>query len=67
VVVQGPLEPVVGREWANGQRGGARRGAGQDVSEPIVAWAPGGQFEGDVPRLFVGPYGIWEAVSDATT
>jgi len=66
VVVQGPLEPVVGREWANGQRGGERRGAGQDVSEPIVAWAPGGQFEGDVPRLFVGPYGIWEAVSDAT-
>lgn len=66
VVIQGPLEPVVGREWANGQRGGARRGAGQDVSEPIVAWAPGGQFEGDVPHLFVGPYGIWEAVSDAT-
>lgn len=64
--VQGPLEPVVGREWANGQRGGVRRGAGQDVSEPIVAWAPGGRFEGDVPPLFVGPYGIWEAVSDAT-
>ena len=60
VVVQGPVEPVVGREWASGQRGGARRGAGQDVSEPIIAWAPGGRFQGDPSRLRVGPYGIWE-------
>ncbi len=62
VLVEGPVEPVVGREWANGQRGGTRRGAGQDVSEPIVAWVPGGQLKGDTSHLRIGPYGVWEAV-----
>ena len=60
-VVQGPLEPIVGREWANGRRGGARRGAGQDVSEPIIAWVPGGQFRGDTLQLHITRYGLWEA------
>lgn len=65
-VVQGPLEPVVGREWANGRRGGVRRGAGQDVSEPIITWAPGGKFIGDISQLSVRSYGIWEFVSSTT-
>jgi len=60
VVVQGPLEPLVGREWANGRRGGRRRGAGQDVSEPVVAWSPGGRLEGDINSLVVTAYGIWQ-------
>jgi len=60
VVVQGPLEPLVGREWANGQRGGTRRGAGQDVSEAIVAWAPGGTIEGDITSLVVTAHGVWQ-------
>lgn len=59
-IIQGPLEPLVGREWANGRRGGVRRGAGQDVSEAIVAWAPGGAIEGDIPSLAVTAFGIWE-------
>ncbi|MDY7079930.1 MAG: hypothetical protein SXV54_23855 [Chloroflexota bacterium] len=60
VTVQGPLEPLVGREWANGHRGGTRRGAGQDVSEAVVAWAPGGTIEGDIASLVVAAYGIWQ-------
>jgi len=60
VVVRGPLEPLVGREWASGRRGGRRRGAGQDVSEAVIAWVPGGAVAGDI-SLVIGPYGIWEA------
>jgi hypothetical protein len=62
VLAQGPLEPVVGREWAGGQRGGQRRGAGQDISEPVIAWAPGSRIMGDAAQLCVGPYGIWRCL-----
>lgn len=61
LAVHGPVEPLVGREWANDRRGNGRRGAGQDVSEPVVAWAPGGHFAGDTSQIRIGPYGIWEA------
>ena len=60
VIVQGPLEPLVGREWANGRRGGTQRGAGQDVSEAVVAWSPGSRIEGDIDSLSVTAYGIWQ-------
>lgn len=60
IVVKGPLEPLVGREWANGRRGGTRRGAGQDVSEAIVAWSPGGTIEEGGASLRVTAFGVWE-------
>jgi hypothetical protein len=60
--VMGPLEPLVGREWADGRRGELRRGAGQDVSEAVVAWVPGCAFEGDASSLVIAPYGLWEHV-----
>lgn len=60
MTVQGQLEPLVGREWANGRRGEMRRGAGQDISEAIVAWMPGCTVKGDTSSLVIGPYGLWE-------
>ncbi|MBN1485635.1 MAG: hypothetical protein JXA37_13050 [Chloroflexia bacterium] len=56
----GPLEPLVGREWSNGQPGGGRAGAGQDLTRALLAWAPGGLYQSDPGRLRIGRYGIWE-------
>jgi hypothetical protein len=56
--LEGPLEPLVGREWDN--RG--RTGAGRLVSPARICYVPG-SIVAPGTCIQIGPYGIWEAVS----
>lgn len=56
--VNGPLEPVVGRETnANG-----KRGFGANLVEARVCWAPGTPLSGE-QVVSIGKQGIWEGVA----
>ncbi len=58
VQAQGEIEPLVGREWGDGEEG---RGAGQRVVFTGLCYAPGSTVEAGA-TFRIGPYGIWEAV-----
>jgi hypothetical protein len=53
-VVRGPLEPLVGREWATNQEGTA----GQQVVFNAVCFAPGACVDAAAP-FEIGSYGMW--------
>ena len=58
VTVEGPLEPVVGREWRSYAT--ENRFAGQYVAYEDVCYAPGGQISQET-TFAVGRFGIWQA------
>jgi hypothetical protein len=60
VKVKGAVEPLVGRETTPDGRFGVH------VSRARICYAPG-SIVAPGARIQIGPYGIWEAVSDATT
>jgi hypothetical protein len=62
VEARGKVEPLVGREWGDGDEG---RGAGQRVVFSGLCYAPGARVKHET-TFRIGPFGIWEAVSDAT-
>lgn len=59
VEAQGEIEPLVGREWGEGDEG---QGAGQRVVFTSLCYAPGAVLSRET-TFRIGPYGVWEAVS----
>jgi len=57
--IDGPVEPLVGRETTKKGRFGVH------VSQARICYAPGSTVTAGT-TFRIGPYGIWEAVSDAT-
>jgi len=60
VEAQGEIEPLVGREWGDGDEG---QGAGQRVVFTSLCYAPGTLVSQET-TFRIGPYGIWEAVAN---
>lgn len=62
LTADGPIEPLVGREWHNDKAGGGR-GAGQDTRNRGICYTPGSKAAAGT-AFRIGPYGIWEAVGN---
>jgi len=55
--ISGPVEPLVGRETCSAGR------FGEQVSRARICYIPGSQVTTRDFACFIGPYGIWEALS----
>ncbi len=56
--IRGPVQPLVERVWAPFQNG--RGGAGQHLTQAVVAWSPGAKVLDKDLRFGVAAYGRWE-------
>jgi len=59
--IEGPIEPFVGREWAN-DLANDRFGPGQNVTNNEICWLPGSKIISNSTnyKLTLKPFGLWE-------
>jgi hypothetical protein len=60
--IQGSVQPLVERDWAPLQNG--RGGAGQRLTDAVIAWVPGAEVSDKEPKLSFGvaSFGRWEVL-----
>lgn len=59
IKAKGDIEPLVGREWRSvkNRNGETRTGAGQEITDAKICWAPGSVME-EEQTLKIGEFGI---------
>ncbi|MHA1796690.1 MAG: hypothetical protein ACTSUK_11310 [Promethearchaeota archaeon] len=64
--IEGPIEPIVGREWGSG----SLSGPGQKISQAEICWMPGSKLKTKEiynKKIKLKPFGIWEVENGENT